>query len=203
MEDMAIDPSLIKTPEDVEEKFGHYKSFEKYQHALNELGKMDIVAITKYVVLLYSQDTILNQNPPLSFAERQRSAGTLAKLAQVGGKFTKGIQQFIFEMENRYIFSFIFEYLTRDKKHLWMDIIVLETQMMENQRLRMRPVSEDKGKDELTAFQSKDKLMEMYKGWRKQLGEYYDEFYGDNQKIRAIHKMNRANMAIIENYATL
>ena len=203
MGDMATDPSKIASKEDVRERFGYLKSYEDFENHMTGMSKSvkeyNIVAVVKYIVLLYSEDTFLNQNPPLTIEERQRSAVRIANLPMKESKVIPIVSTQLLDLGDEYIFKFIFEFLIREKKHLWQEIISLETNMLENQKLRLRPV----GEDDLTAFGKKDALMKMYKGWRKQLHEYYDEFYGQNQQVRAIHKMNRESMAIIENFATL
>jgi len=203
MVDMTIDPGKINSLEDIKKLFKHFKSFKDFVSEFKNEFPIEIVPVVKYIVLLYSEDSFLNQTPPLSLAERRRSAAKIAKLPQVEGQYTAMVKDAVFDLGNSFIFKFIFEYLIRERSHLWQDIITLETQMLENQMLRMRPLDEDKGKDELRAFKDKDAMSEMYKKWRRQLSDLYDEFYGKNEKLRAIHKINRANMATIENYATL
>lgn len=200
---MATDPSEITSKEDVRDLFGYFKSYEDFENHLVGMAKsvksFNVVSVVKYIVLLYSEDTFLNQNPPLTLEERQRSAVRLSGLPMNDSKVITIVATQVVDLGDESIFKFIFEYLIREKKHLWQEIISLETNMLENQKLRLKPV----GDDDMAAFTKKDGLMKMYKGWRKQLHEYYDEFYGQNKNVRAIHKMNRESMAVIENYATL
>lgn len=203
MGDMATDPSEINSKEDVRELFGYLKSYEDFENHMEGMTKsvksFNVVSVVKYIVLLYSEDSFLNQNPPLTLEERQRSAVRISGLPMNDSKVITIVETQVVDLGDESIFKFIFEYLVREKKHLWQEIVSLETNMLENQKLRMKPVSDDSMSD----FVKKDPLIKMYKVWRKQLHEYYDEFYGQNVNVRAIHKMNRESMAVIENYATL
>lgn len=201
---MTTDPSKIVSVGDVEDLFGYMASYEDFEKAISvthkSIKEWKIVSVVSYIVLIYSEDSFLNQNPPLTLEERQLVAAKISKLpTKKNGDFIPLVKTNLFDLKEEHIFKFIFEYLIREKKHLWQEIISLESNMLENQKLRLIPVENN----DLGLMQKKDGLIRIYKGWRKQLAEYYDEFYGQNQQVRTIHKMNRANMAVIENYATL
>ena len=155
--------------------------------------------MVKYVILLYSEDSVLNVKPPMGLEERQMRATTLAGFKLYDNQPVVIVKKFLIELEDRNIFEFIFEFLTKQKKFIWQEIITLETQLLENQRLRIRPVDEEKG--ELAAFEKKGKLTVLYKDWYLNLKEMYNEFYGDNENVRAIHRINRSEMASLENMA--
>jgi hypothetical protein len=199
IEEMLINPSDINTIKDVEQTFGTYKTFEDLQVGLELLREIDVVKLAKYVILLYSEDSILNVKPPMGLEERQSRATSLAGFKLYDNQPVAIVKRFLIDLESRQIFEFIFEFLTKQKKFVWQEIITLETQLLENQRLRMRPVDEEKG--ELAAFEKKGKLTILYKDWYTNLKEMYNEFYGDNENVRAIHRINRSEMALLENMA--
>ena len=201
LDDMLIDPSQINTREDVNRLFGKYKSYEELLVGLELLREIDLVKLAKYTVALYSEDSILNVRPPMSLAERQLRAIQIAGFKTVDNEPIPIVRRFMVELDSRELFEFIFEYLTKQKRFVWQEIVSLETQLLENQKLRMRPVDEEKGQAELAAFEKKGKLTILYKEWYTQLKEAYNEFYGDNENVRAIHRINRANMASLENLA--
>lgn len=201
LEDMVINPSNINTKDDVDSLFGRYKSYEDLLVALELLREIDIIKLVKYVIVLYSEDSILNVRPPMSLEERQMRAVQIAGFKTYDNEPVKIVRQFLVDLDSREIFEFIFEYLTKQKKFIWQEIISLETQLLENQKLRMRPVDEEKGKDEMAAFEKKGKLTVLYKEWYTALKEAYNDFYGDNDNVRAIHRINRENMALLENFA--
>ena len=200
IEQMAINSNEIKSDAGIKDLFGEYQSFDSFMGQTKAL-QLDVVQVTKFIVLLYSEDSVLNTRPTKALDERQARAAKMAGFIPKNNRFASKVQINLFDLSDAHIFSFIFEYLTKGKKFLWQDIITLETQMLENQKLRMRPVAEEKGKDDLSASAAKDKMLDLLKKWRAQLEEYYDEFYGDNEKLRAIHRINRDNMATLENYA--
>ena len=199
LEEMLINPDEIKTVQDVEERFATYKTFEDLLVGLELLQEIDLVKLVKYIVLLYSDDSTLNVKPPMGLEERQARASQMAGFKMYDNQPVVIVKKYLIELESRQIFEFIFEFITKQKKFVWQEIITLETQLLENQRLRMRPVDEEKG--ELAAFEKKGKLTIMYKDWYQNLKEMYNEFYGDNENVRAIHRINRAEMASLENMA--
>ncbi len=193
--DMAIVPSHIKAEKDIKKLFREYETYQDLLDTVEWL-KIDPILLVKYIVYLYSEDSILNIRPPMPLDERQARALEMSGLGKMDADWVK---KYVLELQDRRVFEFIFEYLTKQKRFTWQEIITLETQILENQKLRLRPVDEESGKDELMAFEKKGKMTIMYKEWYSTLKEFYDDFYGDNQNVRAIHRINRANMASLEN----
>ena len=200
IENMVINPVSIKTDNRVKTLFGDYESYKEMLKTVEQL-KIDLYSTLKYIVLLYSEDSILNVRPPMPLEERQVRALHLAKFTVKNAAPDELVKRYLVNLGDRRLFEFIFEFLTKQKKFTWQEIITLETQILENQMLRLRPVDEESGKDELMAFEKKGKMTTMYKEWYSILKEFYDEFYGDNDNVRAIHRINRANMASLENIA--
>jgi len=200
IENMVINPVSIKTDNRVKTLFGDYESYKEMLKTVEQL-KIDLYSTLKYIVLLYSEDSILNVRPPMPLEERQIRALHLAKFTVRNASPDESVKRYLVDLGDRRLFEFIFEFLTKQKKFTWQEIITLETQILENQMLRLRPVDEESGKDELMAFEKKGKMTTMYKEWYSILKEFYDEFYGDNDNVRAIHRINRANMASLENIA--
>ena len=196
VKEMAINPDKIVGESSVERLFGEYECYKDLQIAMTLMNDLNIVQVTRYIVLLYSEDSVLNVRPPMPLDERQARALELSAI-----EVNDEIKTLLVGLGNRPLFEFIFEYLTKQKKFVWQEIITLETQILENQKLRMRPVDADSSRDELGSFEKKGKMTIMYKEWYLALKENYDEFYGDNENIRAIHGINRANMASLENIA--
>jgi len=195
MEAMAISPDDFTTVHSVEATFEGYQSLTSFIGQTTALEGIDPVRVAKFIVLLYSEDSILNTRPPKSFDERQAIAAKRSGFEPKDGKFDPSVQINLFDLADAHVFEFVFEYLTKQKKMLWIDIITLESQMLENVRVRLSPVTDAK------AAAEKDKLLNMFGKHRTKLGDYYDEFYGDNDQIRAIHQINRDNMATLENFA--
>ena len=195
--EMAINPDRIISEPTIKNIFGEYECYSDLKFAMGLMTDLRMEEVVKYIVLLYSEDSILNTRPPMPLDERQARALELAGLKEISPENRKAL----IELHNRPLFEFIFEYLTKQKKFVWQEIITLETQILENQKLRMRPVDADGSKDELSSFEKKGKMTIMYKQWYLALKESYDEFYGDNENVRAIHRINRANMASLENIA--
>ena len=84
---------------------------------------------------------------------------------------------------------------------MWQDIVTIEHQLLENLRFRLSPVLETDEKKKAAIHVDKHKMTDMGNELRNKLNELYEEFYGDNEKIRTIHRLNREKMATIENYA--
>ncbi|MDX1628595.1 MAG: hypothetical protein R3345_07840 [Fulvivirga sp.] len=201
VEEMSINPETIVDEAAFNSIFSKYQSRENFVQSLELKGKLNLLKTAKYIVLLYSEDSVLNERPPLTLKERQIKALKMAGFKLKDNKPNQLVEKCLIQLQDRHIFEFIFEFLKRNKRFVWQEIISLESQMLENQQLRMRPVAEEKGAEELRAFERKDKLTEMYKRWEKELKAAYNEFYGDNENVRAIHTINRENMALLENLA--
>lgn len=197
--EMMIDPDQIKENSDIRDVFRDNPHLDDFLKHTKSLHKIEPVPLAKYIILLYCEDTVLNVRPPMPLEERQYKAASMSKLVRKNAQPSEVIKDVVFALNDRIIFEFIFAFYTRQRNFLYQDIIALEHNMLENQKLRLRPVTEEKG--DLAAFAKKNDLMKLFKEWRVQLAEYYDEFYGDNDNIRAIHKLNRENMATLENMA--
>ena len=205
IEDMNINIRSIKTLPDVKRIFSYYQSYKDLVTSIAFSG-LDLVNVVQYVVLLYSEDSILNTRPPQPIDERMMRAAKLAKLLNLKAfheedRIPSRVKSFLFELKDPGTFQFIFEYLTREKKFLWQDIVTIEHQLLENLRFRLSPVLETDEKKKAAIHVDKHKMTDMGNELRNKLNELYEEFYGDNEKIRTIHRLNREKMATIENYA--
>ena len=201
VEEMSINIDELDSRDAIEAVFGEYSTFEDLPIFLETVFGINLEQVIKYTVLIYSEDSLLNTRPPMPLEERQVRALDMIGVSLEDGEIPPILRTYLFNLDNRQVFEFVFEYLTKQKKFVWQEIMTLETQILENQRLRLRPVNEDSGKDELMAFEKKGKMTIMYKEWYQSLKEMYDEFYGDNDNVRAIHRINRSNMATLENIA--
>ena len=201
VEEMSINIDTLDSREAIGAVFEEYETYEDLTLFLETVFGVNLEEVIKYTILIYSEDSLLNTRPPMPLEERQIRAMGLIGIEMKDGEVPAILRTHLLNLDNRQVFEFVFEYLTKQKKFVWQEIMTLETQILENQRLRLRPVNEESGKDELMAFEKKGKMTIMYKEWYQSLKEMYDEFYGDNDNVRAIHRINRSNMATLENIA--
>jgi len=68
---MRFNPSLIKTNEDAKKMLKGLKGLDDLEKVTDRHQKLSFVNVIRYILFLYSEDTILNVRPPRELDERQ------------------------------------------------------------------------------------------------------------------------------------
>jgi hypothetical protein len=174
-------------------------SFKAYPGSTR--GELNRDSVVKYVVLMYSQDSILNQKPPIDLPERKLKAAELAGFERgSSGSFRKSIVDKLFNLKSNYVLDMVFDYLKHQNNHIWTEICTNEQELDEYTRRRLTPVSDEKDKDEMAALEKKDKFRASCKAIIKDLDEYYSRFFQDHEDVKEKVKSEK-KFYKIEDYA--
>lgn len=167
------------------------ESFKNYKGTLG--GGMDRNKVIKYIVLLYSKDSILNEKVAVPLEDRQLKAADLAGFDRdKNNNFKdKRVQEWLFELKNDEIFEMVFEFLIFLDDALWREIVTLEHELKEYHMLRMKPLEGKYDKDLMTATEKKGKFRKECNEIRDSLKKCYDEFYREFDDVKAKAKEKR------------
>lgn len=198
---MRFDVLSVPQGQNVLHNFPDLKRIESFvEYPGSQGGELNQDLTIKYVVLLYSEDSILNKKPAIELSERKLMAAEYAGFERdKRNEFNAEVTQKLFNINSRYVLSMIVDYLIFQKKHLWTEIVTLEQEYEEYIRLRMDPVSAEHDKDTLMAAEKKDKLRAACKGMRKDLDHFYKEFFTDNSDVKDLH--NQEDKVTLEKMA--
>jgi hypothetical protein len=188
--DMVFDVMSVPKGQDVifnMPELGNIESFKMYPGTPG--GELNRDLVVKYVVILYSQDSILNKRIRVELEERKYKAADLAGFERnKKGEFHPNIISKLFNLESDYIVRMIVDFLIIQNNILWTEICTTEQEYAENLRLRFEAIEEDKDKDKYTAAKTKGAVRELCKGILKDLDEYYSRFFKDNDDVKNKHK---------------
>lgn len=212
---MQFDVDSVAEGEDIlfrMKELEEIKAFKSYKGSLG--GGLDRNKTIKYIILMYSHDSILNKKPPLTVEERQMRSADLAKFTRNrNGEFEDEVIEKLFYLQDEAILNMIVEYLYYQKKALWTEIVTCEHESQEFTRLRMKPVDNvvmKKGKvedskstvsdkDIIAGAEKKDKLWKGCQDRVKYLKECYAEFFLDDDGLR--NKIETAKPTSLESLA--
>lgn len=99
-------------------------------------SSLDPSKVVKYVVLLYSRDSILNRRPMPPLTERREIAAGMSDL----DPSNQDVIDNLFDLYSEKIRDLIIDYLIHQNVILWTERCILEAQIQENQRIRLKPV---------------------------------------------------------------
>jgi hypothetical protein len=149
---------------------------------------LDLSKVDKYIELLYSPDSVLNNNQD-TLKERQLKAADMAGFKRnKDGYFDKVLVEELFNLKNEDHVKKILAFLKKKNNQLWTDIVVTESELEELFRHRLTPVSDDKDKDNLGSLKMKAELGNITAKRRKDLQSFYNEFFGKNEDLKAVAK---------------
>ena len=200
--DMLINPFGISTIEDARPLLKQIDGLQAIVEFCSVKKHLKFKPVIRYLLLLYSKDSILNVKPMRPLQERQLKAAALAGFEKNSkGEFHAQVKFILFELGSEDVFNFVFAYLIYQNNYIWSEICTLEQQLAENQRIRMRPVEADKDKDIMAAMEKKSNLTKHYKDLHKNLQDSLNEFYGDHDEVKVGYDIHKSGLAAIELYA--
>ena len=141
----------------------------------------------RYMIWLYSKDSILNTKPQEALRDRKYKALDMAgfQVNNASKKYPEKIIKDLVELRSvkflRAVLAFLRE---KQKNELWFEIIATEEQHFEAIRLRMAPV--EKGNEGLKQADYKKKLAGICKELMIDIRQYWDEFWEDNLDLKAL-----------------
>lgn len=141
---------------------------------------IDKTKLARYIVMLYSFDSILNQRNPIPLEQRKVRALHFAGLKQ-----TDQVKRELMGLENDGILRMIQDFLIAQDNYLWMEIVATEQQYQEAFVLRMQPIDKNaKDKDILDASAKKRLLSQHCKEMTNDLKANYKKFYAGHEDLR-------------------
>lgn len=164
-------------------KLQDVRGFVEYPGTVN--GELNKDMVIKYVVLLYSTDSILNQRPPLELRQRKLKAADIVGFDRdKKGNFKEEVVEKLFNLKSSYIIEAVFDYLMFQNTHLWTSICSTEQALMESNKIIMTPVSDEKDKDNVSSMKSKLQLIPINTDTKKLLDNLYKDFFMDNEDVK-------------------
>lgn len=133
--------------------------------------------IAKYIVILYSDDSILNLRNPLPLDDRKDQALALAEIEK-----DAIVEKELLFLNNPVYLRMIHDFLIYQDEMLWMELVTTEEQYNEAIRLRLSPAGT--GKTALTVSELKKKLREECKIMVQDIKTYYRKFYADHEDVK-------------------
>ena len=141
----------------------------------------------KYMIWLYSKDSILNTKPQDLLRDRKFKALDLAGFYPSPNtkKHTPTVIKNLVELKDIRFVRAVLAFLRETQKNeLWSEIIVTEEQHFEALRLRMTPVL--KGNDGMKQAEHKKKLAANCKELMIDIRQYWDEFWEDHLDLKQL-----------------
>jgi len=176
---MRVDPGLIVDRDDVYTFMPQIDSLKLLENEVMA-KKLSFVKLVKYVIFLYSEDTVLNIRPLRELKDRKQRAAILSGFMYRKGSvdFPKTIDDMVFNLGWESFFNVVMEYY-QYQSPVWAEISTLQQQIWENHRFRMMPATS------VQDFAKKDSLTKFFREWNKQLTENIDVFYSDHDDLKA------------------
>lgn len=183
---MQFDIDKVPEGQDMLHSFpmlGELKSFKAYPGTLR--GELSRDMVVKYVVLMYSVDTILNQRPPLEVSAKKMKSATIAGFQRgKNGDFSKQVVDKLFRLKSDYVVDMILEFLKLQNNAVWTIICANEQMFYENIRILFDAVEDDKDKDVITAVKNKNFIRGYCDDIVEGLDNRYKEFFLDNDDVK-------------------
>ena len=148
-----------------------------------------ITPLLVYVVLLYSKDSFLNKKPIEDLRTRKPKAADYAGLV-----VTDQVRALVLSLGSEKVLDLIHGYLIHQNSILWTERCTLESQIEESHRIRLAPVSAEKDKDLLEAFNKKNSLTQHFSAWWSALKSYDAELFADHDDVKAAAKKKRITL---------
>lgn len=200
---MIIDILSVKNEKYVLENFpqlNRVKEFVDYA-VRHPQGPLNSKHVIMYVVLLYSKDSILNTNPPTPLQERKHKAADLVGIKRnANDNFTQDVTNKLFNLQDEEILACINGYLKLQNDFLIRDIYTTEQEIDELFRLRLKPVSDEKDKDNIGSLRNKAALGQLTNEKRKHLEGLYKELYAGHEDLRTVNE-NKIKAISLEDLA--
>lgn len=150
-----------------------FKNFVEYWE--DPTDKLPANKVIAYVILLYSEDSVLNAQPMPILNERQKMAAEMCGF----NKLKPEQKELLFDLKDEKIFKMAFEYLVYQKNEDWQYMISVETARLQCLKDMMDP--NKKATD-------KNKLRLMAKDYADEIKLLTDEIFYDHNKLKDLAK---------------
>lgn len=195
-QNMAIDILRFVNSDDIMNDCKEISELECFKNYMQDAdGAIPITPLFVYVILLYSKDSFLNKMPLEELRKRKQKAANLSGL----DFDIEVIREFVAELKSERVVELILGYLIHQSSFEFTELCVIEAQIEESQRIRMRSFDAEKDKDLAQAFEKKGALVRSVKEWYD-IKKGYEKiiFAPDHDDVR---KSKVAQSATLESYA--
>jgi len=193
-----------------------HQAFTKYKADPEQ--SLPTEALVAYVIYLYSKDSPLLTKPIPPLAQRRIMACREMGLDHDD----ENVKSLVFDLESEKVQDLILGYLFSLNEYLWAERNILEIQIQENHKLRMKPIknktaqapkkkSKKKEEDEfdvdledddredddkylLEASDKKSKLTDHFKKYYDLMRQYDLEIFGDHDNVKKASKKRRTTL---------
>lgn len=132
-----------------------------FRNVPEKVGVLSGIDVIRYIIVLYSRDSYLNQVPQVPLQERKVMAAEACGFPRTQkGTFPIDIERSIFDLEDEEVVRMILDYLRFiDVNQYWRELVVTEQLLYENQKILLAPIGGDgSDKDRVSAAALKEKL---------------------------------------------
>ena len=182
-EGMSID--ILSECDDLFEKFHELTNIVEMVNYMKggDKGKWKSKVI-KYIVLLYSFDSILNKRPVIELNERKMKAADMVGFTRhKGGDFEKRTKE-LFDLDDSNYIDMVFGFLKYQNETLWKEIVATEGMVDQYIKGMMQVVDMDDDKKALEALNVKSKLRQEVRNMNQDLKDMYRQFYKDHSDVQ-------------------
>lgn len=145
-----------------------------------DIGFMPKEQLIRYLVVLYSYDSFLNQKTPIPLEERKARA-----LSFSGAEKDKVIEDSLLRLNDDVVLKMVLDFLIAQNNTLWIEIVTTEQQYEEAIGLRLQPIKRDAGDAaQLTASSKKKALRVDCKEMQADIETFYKKFYLDHNDVK-------------------
>lgn len=158
---------------------------DKNGNLLRGMARKGSENIVKYIILLYSDDSILNKVPVKPLDERKAIAVDMSGIPKKDGKIISDYEKDLISLGSDKYVEMIFEYLMWQKNILWTQIVTDEEYYSQCVKGLLKRVDMDDDKKALEAINVKSKLRQESNSLRKDLEANYREFFKDHFDVQS------------------
>jgi len=212
---MVLDVLAAKPNEDIFKavpKLKDIKCFMDYRK--NPDPDVPVNELIKYVALLYSKDSILNQKPMEDLPNRMLKAAKLSGLDPENEKVISNVfqlqqtcttitikaveegeedsEEHVYEDR---ISDLVSGFLIYQGNYAWSDFCATAIQMDENIRIRLKPIESNRGDKEIIEASTKKKLLkEHFSEYREDIKKLELELFADHENVKEIVRRKRTTL---------
>jgi hypothetical protein len=199
--DMRFDCLGVKQGLKFDDAFPELSNIESWGKLISDSQEMVPVKIKKYIILVYSKDSILNTVPRRELNERKIQAAKLSGFRQDNeGKFWPSVYRQVINMDvhsasekggfnrPRQILDMVIDYLIFQNQWTWTKIIAIEENMQLLLKAYMQPIkTSGKGVDSIkgiTANIKKNDFIQMIEDDEAKLEKLYSNLFNNDSEIK-------------------
>lgn len=189
----GMDQGKFKNPALVHPKLTYLTSWSAYN------DDIPVWNLLSFLLFLYSPDSPVNKRYGITLMERKSQALMLSGFGHLRtkkGDWPADVVTYLIELRNDTVIAMIVDYLKLLNQEAWTQMKVLEQELEEAVRLRLRPVSSIDDKATLQAADIKTKLRNESAVMIEKLKYFSRVFYGDAHMEELKGKVHQMSISV-------